>query len=153
MAGASDGVERRGHRSIARCANDATRGRGPIFIEVPSDVPRQTAAGPHDAAPPRVTSRGANDVDAPAVDRVAAERAAELLRESKRPLILAGLDANDSAVAVSLRYLAEDWGVPVMVSPKAKGVFREDHPLFLGTIEMLGTAKLYEYIDDSTSCS
>jgi acetolactate synthase-1/2/3 large subunit len=35
----------------------------------------------------------------------------------------------------------------VMVSPKAKGAFREDHPLFLGTIEMLGTAKLYEYID------
>jgi acetolactate synthase-1/2/3 large subunit len=28
-------------------------------------------------------------------------------------------------------------------------VFREDHPLFLGTIEMLGTAKLYEYIDGS----
>jgi len=36
-----------------------------------------------------------------------------------------------------------------VVSPKAKGVFREDHPLFLGTIEMLGTAKLYEYIDES----
>ncbi|HJW48724.1 MAG TPA: thiamine pyrophosphate-binding protein [Candidatus Limnocylindria bacterium] len=128
-----------------RALRDTLRPRhGPVFIEVPSDVPRQAAAD--DAAPPRVTSRGAK-VSA-AVDRVAAERAAELLRESKRPLILAGLDANDSAVAVSLRALAEDWGVPVMVSPKAKGVFREDHPLFLGTIEMLGTAKLYEYIDD-----
>jgi acetolactate synthase-1/2/3 large subunit len=130
-----------------RALRDAMRPRlGPIFIEVPSDVPRQTAA-PSDAAPPRVTSRGAK-ASAAGVDHVAAERAAELLRESKRPLILAGLDANDSAVAVSLRYLAEDWGIPVMVSPKAKGVFREDHPLFLGTIEMLGTAKLYEYIDD-----
>jgi acetolactate synthase-1/2/3 large subunit len=131
-----------------RALRDTLRPRpGPIYIEVPSDVPRQTAA-PHDAAPPRVISRGAKAVSA-AVDRVAAERAAELLRESRRPLILAGLDANESAVAVSLRYLAEDWGVPVMVSPKAKGVFREDHPLFLGTIEMLGTAKLYEYIDDT----
>ncbi len=34
-----------------------------------------------------------------------------------------------------------------MVAPKAKGVVREDHPLFLGTIEMLGTAKLFEYVD------
>ncbi|HET6700307.1 MAG TPA: thiamine pyrophosphate-binding protein [Gemmatimonadaceae bacterium] len=121
--------------------------RGPVFIEVPSDVPRQAAA-PQDAAPPGVASRGSSSVSA-AIDRVAAERAAELLRESKRPLILAGLDGNDSAVAVSLLYLAEDWGIPVMVSPKAKGAFREDHPLFLGTIEMLGTAKLYEYVDDS----
>src|SRR5207302_10962185 len=37
--------------------------------------------------------------------------------------------------------------IPVMVSPKAKGVFREDHPLFLGTIEGLGTAFLFDYID------
>jgi len=131
-----------------RALHDTLRPRrGPIFIEVPSDVPRQAAAA-REAAPPRVTARGAKAASA-AVDRVAAERAAKLLRESKRPLILTGLDANDSAVAVSLRYLAEDWGVPVMVSPKAKGVFREDHPLFLGTIEMLGTAKLYEYIDES----
>jgi len=34
-----------------------------------------------------------------------------------------------------------------MVSPKAKGVFPEDHELFLGTIEGLGTAYLYDYID------
>lgn len=133
---------------IDRALFEALRPRcGPVFIEVPSDVPRQAAA-PQDAAPPRVASRGRSSVSA-AIDRVAAERAAELLRVSKRPLILAGLDGNDSAVAVSLLYLAEDWGIPVMVSPKAKGVFREDHPLFLGTIEMLGTAKLYEYIDDS----
>jgi acetolactate synthase-1/2/3 large subunit len=34
-----------------------------------------------------------------------------------------------------------------MVGPKAKGIFREDHPLFLGTIEGLGTAYLYDYVD------
>ena len=39
--------------------------------------------------------------------------------------------------------------MPVMVSPKAKGVFREDHPLFVGTIEGLGTAYLYDFIDTS----
>ncbi len=122
--------------------------RGPIFIEVPSDVPRQPSAGPDEAPPTRVVSRGANEASA-AVDRVAAGRAAQLLSESERPVILAGLDANDDGTVGALRNLAEEWGIPVMVSPKAKGVFREDHPLFLGTIEMLGTAKLYEYIDGS----
>ncbi len=122
--------------------------RGPVYIEVPSDVPRQAAAGAHDAAPSRIVSRGANDLSA-AVDRVAAGRAAQLLCESERPVILAGMDANDDGAAAALRNLAEEWGIPVIVSPKAKGVFREDHALFLGTIEMLGTAKLYEYIDRS----
>jgi len=115
---------------------------------VPSDVPRKAAAGAHDAAPSRIVSRGADDLSA-AVDRVAAGRAAQLLCESERPVILAGMDANDDGAAAALRNLAEEWGIPVIVSPKAKGVFREDHALFLGTIEMLGTAKLYEYIDRS----
>ena len=122
--------------------------RGPIYIEVPSDVPRQVPDGTHDAGPSRIVSRGADDMSAP-VDRVATRRAAELLCGSKRPVILAGMDANNDGPAGALRNLAHEWGIPVMVSPKAKGVFREDHPLFLGTIEMLGTAKLYEYIDDS----
>jgi acetolactate synthase-1/2/3 large subunit len=59
------------------------------------------------------------------------------------------MDANNDGTVGALRNLAETWGIPVIVSPKAKGVFREDHPLFLGTIEMLGTARLYEYIEDS----
>ena len=122
--------------------------RGPVYIEVPSDVPGQTAAGPNVTAPSRLVSRGADDMSA-AVDRVAAHRAAQLLCDSNRPVILAGIDANSDGSVGALRNLAETWGIPVMVSPKAKGVFREDHPLFLGTIEMLGTAVLYEYIDDS----
>ena len=122
--------------------------RGPVFIEVPSDVPRQAATGRHDDAAPNVALLGATDMSA-AVDHVAAQRATELLGHSKRPVILAGMDANDDRSVGPLRILAEEWSIPVMVSPKAKGVFREDHRLFLGTIEMLGTAKLYEYIADA----
>ena len=132
---------------IDRALRDALRARrGPVYIEVPSDVPRQLAAGAHDAAPSRIVSRDADDASA-AVDRVASRRAARLLGDSKRPVILAGMDANNDGAAGALRNLAQDWGIPVMVSPKAKGAFREDHPLFLGTIEMLGTARLYDYID------
>jgi acetolactate synthase-1/2/3 large subunit len=122
--------------------------RGPVYIEVPSDVPRQRPTGAHDDGSSNSEWRGADDTSPP-VDRGATGRAAQLLCASRRPVILAGMDANDDGAAARLRHLAEEWGIPVMVSPKAKGVFREDHPLFLGTIEMLGTARLYEYIDDS----
>jgi acetolactate synthase-1/2/3 large subunit len=124
-----------------RAIRVATRHRpGPVFLEIPSDVPR---------ADVREAS-----FDPPAIDAAtrlepgAADRAAALVRDAQRPVILAGLDALRGCATEELRALAERGAIPVMVGPKAKGVFREDHPLFLGTIEMLGTAKLFEYIDD-----
>jgi acetolactate synthase-1/2/3 large subunit len=113
--------------------------RGPVFIEVPSDVPKQEMI---DVALPRFVSEPVSALDPDAL-RAAAAR----LRGADRPLLLVGMDANESATADPLRRLAEAWSVPVMVSPKAKGIFREDHPLFVGTIEGLGTAFLYDYID------
>jgi acetolactate synthase-1/2/3 large subunit len=113
--------------------------RGPVYLEVPSDVSPQTTA---DVALPRFATEPLSAIDEDAI-RTAAAR----LRGSERPLLLVGMDANEDAVAGPLRRLAEAWSVPVMVSPKAKGIFREDHPLFLGTIEGLGTAYLYDYID------
>src|SRR5437868_1205643 len=113
--------------------------RGPVYLEVPSDVPTQVTV---DVALPRIAIEHVCAIDDDAV-RAAAAR----LRDSQRPLLLVGMDANEDAVAEPLRRLAEAWQMPVMVSPKAKGVFREDHPLFLGTIEGLGTAFLFDYID------
>ncbi len=113
--------------------------RGPVLIEVPSDVPNQEAV---DVALPRFVTQPTLAIDGDAVRDAAAR-----LRESARPLLLVGMDANDDAAVEPLRLLAEAWCVPVMASPKAKGVFREDHDLFIGTLEGLGTAYLYDYID------
>ncbi len=116
--------------------------RGPVYLEVPSDVPRQDArADQADDGENAVQQQLWNVIDADA-----AGAAARRLRESKRPVILVGMDANDAVIAARLRVLVEEWSIPVIDSPKSKGVFREDHPLFLGTIEGLGTAKLYELI-------
>src|SRR5438094_139894 len=113
--------------------------RGPVYLEVPSDIPKQ---GTVDVALPRIAIE-----HVPAIDDDAIRFAAARLRDSERPLLLVGMDANNDAVAGPLRRLAEAWQMPVMVSPKAKGIFREDHPLFVGTIEGLGTAYLYDFID------
>ncbi len=113
--------------------------RGPVLIEVPSDVPRlEATASDVPAAAPEAAG---------AIDRAAVRDAQVLLRASRMPVVLAGMDALDDRVVAPLRRFAEAWSVPVLVSPKGKGVFREDHPLFLGTIEGLGTQRLFEYID------
>jgi len=125
---------------VERALRVAARARrGPVYLEVPSDVPNQETV---DVALPRFATEYA-----PAIDDDAVRAATARLRDSERPLLLVGMDANDDAVAAPLRRLAEAWQMPVMVSPKAKGVFREDHPLFIGTIEGLGTAYLYDFID------
>ncbi len=71
----------------------------------------------------------------PAVNRAAVARCAELL--SAEPFaIWAGFGARHAAGV--LRQLAERAGAPVMCSPRAKGVFPEDHPLFIGVTGMGG---------------
>jgi acetolactate synthase-1/2/3 large subunit len=121
--------------------------RGPVYLEVPSDVPRQDA--PPRETPVHYGGAAMSRADAQPIDPGPAGAAASLLRESTRPLILAGMDANDDVVASRLRAFADEWSIPVIDSPKSKGVFREDSPLFLGTIEMLGTARLFDVIESA----
>jgi acetolactate synthase-1/2/3 large subunit len=112
---------------------------GPVYLEVPSDVPAQEA---HVGPLPRDLDFSAAATFAPG----AGDAAASLLRQSRHPVIVAGMDAMDVAAVDELRALADEWVIPVVVGPKAKGVVREDHPLFLGTIEALGTGWLFDYI-------
>lgn len=48
----------------------------------------------------------------------------------------------------ALARLAEELEVPVGVSPKGKGVFREDHPLYLGVFGFGGHESLIDYLKD-----
>jgi acetolactate synthase-1/2/3 large subunit len=113
--------------------------QGPVFLEVPSDVPSQEA-GP--AGAPEADAAGPSATPEPS----SVMAATALLRRSERPVVLAGLDALDDAVVGPLRAFVEAWGIPAILSPKAKGLLRDDHPLCVGTIEGLGSAKLYEWI-------
>lgn len=79
----------------------------------------------------------------PGVNRAAVARCAEMLAEPFA--IWAGFGAR--AAAPALLDLAERAGAPVMCSPRAKGVFPEDHPLFVGVTGMGGhTAAAVAYM-------
>jgi len=112
--------------------------RGPVFLEVPSDVPAQEAAA--------YVTAGTDAHPAATPDPEALRTAQTLLGKSRRPVLLAGLEALGDDVVAPLRRLAEAWAIPTILSPKAKGLLRDDHPLSVGTIEGLGSAKLYEWI-------
>ena len=99
---------------------------GPVHIALPSDVAK---------APER---EGAGDVTVvltpPLVppDEDAVARVASLLAKATRPVVVLGLDLDPREDAAAVRQFVEWLGAPVFVTPKAKGMLPEDHPLFYG---------------------
>jgi acetolactate synthase-1/2/3 large subunit len=71
-------------------------------------------------------------------NRVQIKRAAEVLVNAERPLILAGGGVIDAGATEELRYLAEFLGAPVVTTLLGKGAIPEDHPFALGMAGMHG---------------
>jgi acetolactate synthase-1/2/3 large subunit len=91
---------------------------GPVFVEVPADqylFRHETEIVPPAAEPPA------------ALPARSVERAAEILRAAKRPLLYVGL----GAAKADLVALAERLESPVSTTFQGKGVFPESHPLSL----------------------
>ena len=69
------------------------------------------------------------------------------LTAARRPVLLAGIAAVRCAAGPDLVRLAERAGMPVVVSPMAKGVFPEDHPYFAGVLDMAGYRVVWDLLD------
>lgn len=100
---------------------------GPVHLEIPSNVAGQEFRG--SSRPMR---------RAPALPAPDVAEAATLLARARRPVVVAGLGAIRAEASPALRRLAEALGAPVVTTPKAKGVFPEDHPLAAGVVDMTG---------------
>lgn len=104
----------------------ATPRPGPVHLALASDVAVGECAQP-DSGPQGTL--GLTQVEAP-IERVVTQIAARI-NGAARSLVLVGLGA-EPAAAPAIRGLIDKLAVPVLVSPKAKGIVREDHPLFAG---------------------
>ncbi len=71
-------------------------------------------------------------------DREALRRAAELIRASRKPLIVAGGGVIYSAATETLRALVDATGIPVGETMAGKGSLTYDHPLNMGAIGVTG---------------
>jgi acetolactate synthase I/II/III large subunit len=124
---------------VQRAVHVATSGRpGPVVIVLPFDV--QCAE----------TLAAADVVVAPAAPRAfskeAIARAADLLEGARRAVIFAGSGARMGDGPAAIRELAERWQIPVITTPKGKGVFPETHPLALGVFGIGGHPSAKEYL-------
>ena len=99
---------------------------GPVHIGLPSDLAEQPAA----AAPPNPGPPGAPRLAGPDVLAVAAER----IGRARRPLLALGLTAQRLRVGPPIMRLAEKLQAAVVVTPMAKGLIPEDHPLYTGVL-------------------
>lgn len=109
---------------LRRAFNEMLTGRrGPVLVSLPMDVQA-------DAAEAELALPAQHRSDSPpAGDSQAIERAAALLAESERPVILAGGGVNASKAWAELKAVAEMLGAAVVTTLQAKGCFPEDHEL------------------------
>jgi acetolactate synthase I/II/III large subunit len=99
----------------------ATPHSGPKFVDFPLDFVFMEGEAPEPSPPP------APAWDGPAADGV--ERAAALLRDAERPVIMAGTNLYWGRGEDALRALAEAVGVPVFLNGLARGCLPADHEL------------------------
>jgi acetolactate synthase I/II/III large subunit len=113
---------------------------GAVHLTVTADAWAAPAGGDGQiAAPPLAAAASTVDVHAdgdPLRD----------LRAARRPVMLAGAAAVRCAAGPELARLAELAGIPVVVSPMAKGVLAEDHPYFAGVLDMAGHRVIWDLL-------
>jgi acetolactate synthase I/II/III large subunit len=98
-----------------------------VYLAVPEHIDEDDAD--YDLTPlPRNVVRA----DAPAFRQVA--RAVDILREAKRPVVLAGHGAARSNATEALIRFSEEFGIPVANTFHGKGVMPDDHPNSIGTL-------------------
>jgi benzoylformate decarboxylase len=103
---------------------------GPVFLSLPGDI-LNAEADIDLGAPTRVATRTRGDAEA-------VQKAAALLAQAERPLILVGSDASFSGAQDEIVALAEMLGAPVrMESVDNTAPFPTAHPLFRGHIMRL----------------
>ncbi|WP_375478505.1 acetolactate synthase large subunit [uncultured Jatrophihabitans sp.] len=100
---------------------------GAVYLAVPEDV--EEAMVPDDLTPLRVNVPRADD---PAQAQL--ERAVEILRAARNPIVLAGHGAVRSEASAALLRFAERLRIPVATTFHGKGVFPDDHKLALGAV-------------------
>ncbi|HEX2418923.1 MAG TPA: 3D-(3,5/4)-trihydroxycyclohexane-1,2-dione acylhydrolase (decyclizing), partial [Micromonosporaceae bacterium] len=107
---------------------------GAVTLALPQDVQVEADDWPEELFAPRVWP-----VRRPAPDPASLAAAAALLREARRPLIVAGGGLIYSEATGALREFVEATGIPVAETQAGKGSLPHDHPAAVGAVGATGT--------------
>src|SRR5664279_4877496 len=118
---------------------------GPVLVDITKDAQQGTAVFDFAAAKPRAY----RPHPMLRVEKPALEQAAELIKNAKRPVILAGHGVIQSGAMEPLRTLAERMQIPVALTLLGLGAFPASHELNMGMMGMHGEAWVNHAIQES----
>jgi acetolactate synthase I/II/III large subunit len=118
---------------------------GPVLVDITKDAQQGTAIFDFAAAKPRAY----RPHPMLHVEDSALDHAAELIRNSKRPVILAGHGISESGAMEQVRTLAERTQTPVALTLLGLGAFPASHPLNLGMMGMHGESWVNDAIQQA----
>jgi 3D-(3,5/4)-trihydroxycyclohexane-1,2-dione acylhydrolase (decyclizing) len=107
---------------------------GAVTLALPQDVQAEARDFPEEFLARRVWR-----IPRPSPDSAELDRAAEFVRGSRRPMIVAGGGVIYSGATDALRRFAEQTGIPVGETQAGKGSMPYDHPCSLGAVGATGT--------------
>jgi thiamine pyrophosphate-dependent acetolactate synthase large subunit-like protein len=113
----------------AQAVRHAVHRRGVSHLVLPDEA--QVAESSEPAGSP------SGRLAVPAMAPASLDAAVDVLRDARRPVIIAGHGAREGRAAV--RALAEHLGAPIVTTFKAKGLVGDDHPLAGGVLGRSGT--------------
>jgi len=112
--------------------------RGPVFLSLPLDVANEKVA---------LTRTSNNAATHFEVDEEMLDAATEALQAAERGVIIAGSGARHPEAVRWIGLLASTLQMPVITTPKAKGIFPESDPLSLGVFGLGGHPSAIEYLE------
>jgi acetolactate synthase-1/2/3 large subunit len=118
---------------------------GPVLVDITKDAQQGTAIFDFAAAKPRPY----RPHPMLRVEESGLQQAAELIRDAKRPIILAGHGVTYSGAMEQVRTLAERAQIPVALTLLGLGCFPASHPLNLGMMGMHGESWVNNAIQEA----
>ncbi len=118
---------------------------GPVLVDITKDAQQASMDWEWDPAPVKMRGYRPKKV----VGRTELEKAVELIRASRKPLILAGQGVIQSGAVQEVRAFAELIEAPVALTLLGLGGFPASHPLSIGMMGMHGEAWVNHAIQEA----
>ena len=117
---------------------------GAVTIAFPQDVQAEAWDFPEELFERRVWR-----VQRPRPDQRSLGEALQLIRQARKPIIIAGGGVIYAAAEAALRQLVDDTGIPVGETQAGKGALPFDHPSLLGSIGVSGSLAANSFARDA----
>jgi len=118
---------------------------GPVLVDITKDAQQKAIDWSWDAAP--VKMRGHRPKQA--IGKTQLAKAVDLIKQSRKPVILAGQGILQSGAMAEVRKFAERINAPVAMTLLGLGAFPASHPLNIGMMGMHGEAWVNHAIQEA----